>query len=276
MTKIGIALGGGGVRGLAHILALETLDECGIKPAAIAGTSMGAIVGALYASGLSGTDIHAGINRHIIRKGDDLKNILAKKSDLLKWLKLATPTLRRGGFLSADNALQYLLELIEVRTFEELKTPLRVVATDFWSGDTVTFDSGELLPALKASMAIPGVFPPVEIDRRVLVDGGIANNLPYDLLPPECDQTIAVDVAPTRVPQKKEAVPGLLDAVLGTFDILLENADRQRLKTTPPTIYLKPEITGVRTLDFDMIEEVFEQATPAMSGFHQRLLSHQT
>ena len=275
MTKTGIALGGGGVRGLAHILALETLDDCGIKPAAITGTSMGAIIGALYASGLSGQEIHAGINRHIIRKGDDLKNILAKKSDLLKWLKLATPTLRRGGFLNADSALHYLLELIEVRTFEELEIPLYVVATDYWSGEAVVFDSGELLPALKASMAIPGVFPPVEIDGRVLVDGGIANNLPYDLLPGDCKTTIAVDVAPTRKPQEKESVPGLLDAVLGTFDILLENADRQRLAKSPPSIYLKPEIVGVRTLDFDMIEEVFEQATPAMASFQQELLSHQ-
>ncbi|MDM3870551.1 patatin-like phospholipase family protein [Porticoccus sp. W117] len=271
MAKTGIALGGGGVRGLAHILALETLDKCGIKPAAIAGASMGAIIGALYASGLSGEDIHAGVNRHIIRKGDDLKNILAKKTDLLKWLKLATPTLRRGGFLNADGALHYLLDLIEVRTFEELKIPLTVVATDYWSGEVVEFRSGELLPALKASMAIPGVFPPVEIDGRVLVDGGIANNLPYDLLPPECDCTVAVDVAPTRVPQEKEAVPGLLDAVLGTFDILLENADRQRLAKSPPSVYLKPKIVGVRTLDFDMIEEVFEQAAPAMAEFEDKL-----
>ncbi|MCV6627800.1 MAG: patatin-like phospholipase family protein, partial [Cellvibrionaceae bacterium] len=69
MKQVGLALGGGGVRGLAHILALEALDDCGVKPAAITGTSMGAIIGALYASGLSGAEIHAGVNRHIIRKG---------------------------------------------------------------------------------------------------------------------------------------------------------------------------------------------------------------
>ncbi|MCV6604669.1 MAG: patatin-like phospholipase family protein, partial [Porticoccaceae bacterium] len=181
--------------------------------------------------------------------------------------------LRRGGFLNADGALQYLLELIEVRTFEELKIPLQVVATDYWSGEAVVFDSGELLPALKASMAIPGVFPPVEIDNRVLVDGGIVNNLPYDLLPDFCSQSIAIDVAPTREPESDQPVPGLLDAVLGTFDILLENADRQRLAQSPPSVYLKPQISGVRTLDFDAIESVFEQAAPAMSGFRQQLLT---
>ncbi|UTW44419.1 patatin-like phospholipase family protein [bacterium SCSIO 12696] len=271
MDKVGLALGGGGVRGLAHILALETMDHCSIKPAAIAGTSMGAIIGALYASGLSGEEIHAGVYRHTIRKSDELKSILAKKSDLLKWLKLATPTLRRGGFLNADGALLYLLDLIEVRSFEDLSIPLNVVATDYWSGEAVVFNSGELLPALKASMAIPGVFPPVKIDGRVLVDGGVANNLPYDLLPAHCTKTIALDVAPTRQPPPEKTVPGMLDSVLGMFDILLENADRQRITGSPPSIYLKPEIIGVRTLDFDMIEEVFEQAKPAMAGFEKEL-----
>ena len=274
---IGLALGGGGVRGMAHLLALEALDDCNVQPCAIAGTSMGAIIGALYASGLTGAEIRAGVDRHIIRKSDDFKDILAKKSDLLKWLKLATPTLRRGGFLNADGFLHYLLELIEVRTFEELKIPLSVVATDFWSGEAVVFNSGELLPALKASMAIPGVFAPVTIDDQVLVDGGVANNLPYDIIADHCDFSIAIDVAPTRRPgdkKDKNKVPGMLDSVLGMFDILVEQTVRHRMMVTPPSLYLQPKICGVRTLDFDQIEVVFEQATPAMKKFRQQLKNY--
>ena len=271
MSTIGLALGGGGVRGLAHLLALEALDNCGIKPAAIAGTSMGAIVGALYASGATAAEIRAGVERHIIRKDDDFKDILAKKSDLLKWLKIARPALHRGGFLNADGFLRYLLEQIEVTTFEELQIPLAVVATDFWSGEAVVFDSGELLPALKASMAIPGVFTPVEIGGRVLVDGGVANNLPYDVVARQCEYTIAIDVAPIRQPDNNKLVPGMLDSVLGMFDMLVEQSVANRMAKSPPSLYVHPEIAGVRTLDFDRIESVFEQSRPAMTHFQQQL-----
>lgn len=273
MNNIGLALGGGGVRGMAHLLALEELDKLSIRPAAIAGTSMGALVGAVYASGLTGKEIRSGVERHIIRKDDQLKDILQKKSDLFKWLTFAKPTLKRGGFLSANGIIGYLMKQIEATTFEELEIPLSIVATDFWSGEQVIFDSGELLPALTASMAIPGIFAPVEFEDRVLVDGGLVNNLPYDILAKTCDYTIAIDVAPTRKPNSDRPVPNILDAALGMFDLMLEKAVEQKMELSPPNLYFRPELVGIRTLDFDEIETVFEQAAPNMNRFKEQLIS---
>lgn len=271
MTKrIGVALGGGGVRGLAHVLALETIDAAGIRPAAVAGTSMGAIVGALYAAGHSGADIRAGIRRHLVSRDDGLKEVLAKRADLLKWLKLVSIETGRGGLLRPDGFLAYLFDEIGVTTFEALKLPLRVVATDFWSGEEVVFDSGDLLTAVKASMAIPGVFAPVVRDGRVLVDGGVVNNVPYDTLAGLCERTIAVDVSPARRPRDGE-LPNAVDALVGMFDILADRVTALKMAASPPTLYLRPPIERVQPLEFEKIERVFAQAAPCMAGFRAEL-----
>jgi NTE family protein len=258
-------MGGGGVRGMAHVPALEVIDDCGIRPTAVSGTSMGAIVGALYASGMSGKAIRTIVDEHIVGKDDDFKEVLSKAPKLLKWMNVVSPEFRRGGMLKADGFLRYLIEQIGFETFEELEIPLYVVTTDFWSGEPAVISSGELLPAIKASMAIPGVFAPVVIDEAVLVDGGVANNLPYDVISDLCDITIAIDVAPTRRPRKKQ-IPNVLDSVLGMFDMMVENAVADKIERLPPTVYCRPEILGVRTLDFDHIEDVYEMAKPAVSA----------
>jgi NTE family protein len=263
MKRIGVALGGGGARGLAHILALEAVDEAGIVPSVIAGTSMGAIVGALYASGHSGEEIHQGFARHIIRKNDKLRDILDRRAELLKWLKSVKPELRGGGILRPDGFLRYLLDEIRAETFEELKIPLRIVATDFWSGREVIFSAGALMPAIQASMAIPGIFSPVVIDGRVLVDGGLVNNVPYDLLSSDCDCTVAIDVAAVRTPEENR-VPGVLDSIFGMFDLLIERSVEAKLAVSPPTIYIRPGLSNIRVLDFNKHEEVFRQSAPAM------------
>ena len=180
--KIGLALGGGGVRGLAHIPILETLDDFGIKPSIIAGTSMGAIIGALYASGMSGKEIRERISRHLILKDDTWRDIIAKKSDLLKLVTAFSAEFPRGGFINTQGFFEYLFSEIKKRTFEELEVPLLVIAADYWTAEEIVFETDALLPALQASMAVPGVFAPVSIGGRVLVDGGVVNLVPYDHL----------------------------------------------------------------------------------------------
>lgn len=268
--KIGVALGGGGVRGLAHIPALEVIDDCGIKPAALAGTSMGSIVGALYAGGLSGREIRALVEDHIITRDDKLADIYRKKAELLKWLSAVRPSLGNRGLLRADGFLHYLLEQIGADQFEDLTIPFSVMAADFYRGAPAVFDQGPLLPAIRASMSIPGVFVPVELDGRVLVDGGVVNNLPYDLLWKDCDIVIAIDVAPTRDPNEND-VPNLIDATLGMFDILVDRVTDAMREERPPTLYVRPTLIGIRTLEFDKIDDVLEQAQPAMEDLRDRL-----
>ncbi|MHC1745106.1 MAG: patatin-like phospholipase family protein [Syntrophobacteraceae bacterium] len=270
MMKVGVALGGGGVRGLAHVLVLEALDELGIRPGVIAGTSMGAAIGALYASGMPGRDIRDRIEHHVILKGDKWRDVMEKKGDLLRWVHAFRANFSRGGLLNAKGFIRYLFDEIRVTSFEELDIPLLVVAADYWSAEQVVFDQGELKPAIQASMAVPGVFAPVAIEDRVLIDGGIINLVPYDLIVDECDFTIAVNVSRVRTPGRHD-IPGALESVLGTFDIMQTAALMDKMKRRPPDIYVRFEIQGVRMLEIGKIRTVFEQATPIVEQFKEAL-----
>ncbi len=266
---IGLALGGGGVRGLAHIPVLETLDELGLKPAVIAGTSMGAIIGALYASGMSGGQIRKLVKSHTISKDDTWREVLEKKTELLMWVDSFVPGWGKGGLVSADRFFGYLFDEIRKRTFEELEIPLLVVAADFWEAREVVFERGELLPAIQASMAVPGIFTPVSFEGKVLVDGGAVNLVPYDHLIDRCDLTIAVNVGRNRDTDKKE-IPSVIESILGAFDIMQSAVLAQKMKYRAPDVYLRPRIEDVRMLDFGKMDEIFNQAAPV-----KELLKHQ-
>ncbi|MGD0382862.1 MAG: patatin-like phospholipase family protein [Thermoguttaceae bacterium] len=268
--KIGLALGGGGVRGLAHIPVLETLDDLGISPDIIAGTSMGAIIGALYASGMSGKEIRERVSRILISKDDTWRDIVAKKSDLVKLVKAFSAEMPRGGFINTQGFFEYLFHEIKKRTFEELEIPLLVIAADYWKAEEVVFEKGDLLPALQASMAVPGVFAPVSVANKVLVDGGVVNLVPYDRLLERADFTIAVDVSKVRNPGKNE-IPGALESVLGAFNIMQASALAEKMKIRKPDIYVQMEIHDVRMLDFNKTDEVFRQAVPAIALLRKQL-----
>jgi NTE family protein len=270
VMKIGLALGGGGVRGFAHIPILEILDDFGFKPSIIAGTSMGAIIGALYASGISGKEIRELISKHLILKDDTWRDIVAKKGNLLKLVRAFSTEFERGGFIGTQGFFEYLLGEVKKQTFEELEVPLLVIAADYWTAEEIVFETGDLLPALQASVAVPGVFTPVSIGGRVLVDGGVVNLVPYDHLFERADVTIAVDVSKTRNPGK-HVIPGALESVLGAFDIMQASALAEKMKHRKPDIYVRPEIQDIRMLDFGKIEEVFLQATPAVDWLRKQL-----
>ena len=263
MTKIGLALGGGGVRGLAHISVLEVLDDLDCKPSVIAGTSMGAIIGALYAPGMSGKDIKYLVRQHIISKDDRLRDVIDKRADILKWASAFAPAHASGGLIRADKFYNRLFGEISKTTFEELEIPLIVIATDYWTAEEVVFKTGELLPAIKASAAIPVVFTPVSIGGRILVDGGVVNVVPYEHVMNLCDVTIAVDVSGTPTTHKHE-IPTLIESALGTVRIMQTASLAAKMKCMQPDIFVHPDIHNVKLLDFNKVEDVFQQAEPAM------------
>lgn len=258
------------MRGLAHVSVLEVLDEMGCKPSVIAGTSMGAIVGALYASGIPGKEIKSLVRQHVILKDDKLRNVIDKRADILKWVSVLSPEHTRGGLVKADKFYNRLFGEVIKDTFEELEIPLIVVATDYWTAEEVVFKTGELLPAIKASTAIPAVFPPVLIGGKVLVDGGVVNVVPYEHIVNLCDVTIAVDVSGTYTPGKYK-VPGVIESVLGSFRIMQTANLAAKMKIIQPDIMLHPEIHNVKLLDFHKVEEVFEQSEPAMEELREKL-----
>ncbi|NNJ98598.1 MAG: patatin-like phospholipase family protein, partial [Gammaproteobacteria bacterium] len=186
MKKLGIALGGGGAKGVAHVLMLEVLEEIGWQPYCISGTSIGAIVGALYASGNSAKALRDDLtSASFSENGSFIDDIFNK--DLSRWWDMLDLDFGGKGLLDAREFLARLHSKLNVSSFEELAIPLRIVAADFWQREQIVFESGPLLPAVHASMALPGVFQPVQIDGRVLIDGGVVNPVPFDVLPEECD-----------------------------------------------------------------------------------------
>ena len=269
MKKIGLALGGGGAKGLAHIPILETLDEMGVRPHVIAGTSIGAIMGALYASGISGADIRKGVAKLLISKNDSLKEVLTRK-ELLRWFDFIDPDFGRGGLFKGERFLRYLFDLTQKTTFEELEIPLKIVATDYWTSEEVVLESGDLISAVKASMSLPGIFTPVERDGLILIDGGGVNPVPYGLLMEECDVVVAIDVLGKRMPGKHK-MPWKFDAVISTFQIMQESIVSEKLARAKPDVYIKPEIDNVEILEFFKVDKIYEQTKPAQAQLRDEL-----
>lgn len=266
--RLGLALGGGGARGLAHIQVLETLDDLGLRPHRIAGTSIGAVLGALYASGLSGKEIRSLVDDLLLRKIEKFSDVFTRK-DLLKWVEMIDPGFHRGALLKGEKIIRFLSESMECSAFEELSIPLRVVAADFYTGEQMVFQSGDLLDPVRASMAVPGVFAAVKHEGSLLMDGGLVNPLPYNLLQKECDFILAVDVSGSL--EKEATRPDFFDAVLGSFEILQSALVAEQLRRCPPDIYLKPDLRGIRMLEFHKAEQIFEQSAPIRNQLRTKL-----
>ncbi|MFC5050028.1 patatin-like phospholipase family protein [Rubritalea spongiae] len=270
--KIGLALGGGGVRGLAHISLLRVLEEEGIVPTAISGSSMGALVGACIACGRNSEQLRNQVENHVFLPEKGISEFWRKGKDLSQWLKFFRPTIEKGAFLSADGFLSFLLQDLETTNFEELLTPFYAVAADFQTCNKVVFSEGPLLPALKASMAIPGVFEPVRHQGRLLVDGGVADNVPWSTLDASCDAVIAIDVAGTN--EDTELEPDAISTFVSIFQRMIARQTIQRRAIDPPVLYFKPKLSNIRGLDFARIPEVFAQAEAETERFRAELKRH--
>ena len=175
--KLGLALSGGGAKGFAHCGALKALEEFGLKPDIISGTSAGAIVGALYASGNDPVDISR------MFMGKEFSN----------FVKMMIP---KSGFFDHSPFMDFLNEYLKVKTFEELNIPLHVVASDLDNGKSIVFNTGEIAPRVLASCCLPIVLSPVVIDGVNYVDGGIFRNFPVVPIRDLCDQVIGINVSP--------------------------------------------------------------------------------
>lgn len=269
-ARIGIALGGGGVRGLAAVPILKMLDDLGVEVTHVAGTSMGAILGALYALGLSGEEIESRVRDHIVLKGEGIRSVYQKRKYLLKWLRVFGVTTERGGILSADGAFKHLFKEISEKEFSDCKRKFTAVATDYWTGEEVVLTEGALLPAVKASMALPGIFHSIKMDDYLLLDGGLVNNVPYDKIQGEVDFCIAVDVMEPPHAEGDKA-PSAYETLLGAVDILQVNALKLRLEITRPDILVEPDIDQVRILDFPKIEYVLKRGEVAAQNLREQI-----
>lgn len=201
--SFGLVLSGGGVRGVAHIGALMALEEAGIKPDVISGTSAGAIIGSFYASGMPANDIWE----------------VVKHSG---WFKIVKPAIPVKGFMTLQYLRQLLKEHILSDSFEKLQIPLNVVATDLNSGCARVFNSGKLFDRVIASSAVPLMFEPVNEDDTVLIDGGLVLNLPVSPIRDNCDFILGINLVP-KVTATKAELNGLVKIAARCFDIAIIN-----------------------------------------------------
>jgi NTE family protein len=267
---IALALGGGGARGLAHILMLEVLDELGLKPKVIAGTSIGALFGAAYASGLSARLIRAHTEEVLSQRVGFARALLAARSEPVLRLLNILPV--RSSLLSPELLLDQVLPSKVAPDFAHLAIPFKVVATDFYAQEQVIFESGDLRRAVAASIALPALFTPVKLNHRLLMDGGLVNPLPFDLLEGQADLTVAVDVtgASSGEPGKRPQ-PTVLAALVSASQILQRSVVREKLKASRPDVYIDVDVDHFHVLEFHRFKEILAAAQPAKDQLKRQL-----
>jgi NTE family protein len=250
-----VAFGGGGARGLAHIHVIETLDELGIRPVAISGSSIGAIMGAGMAAGMTGRDI-----RHYAA------SILGRRAEVASRMWRARPgtfaEALQGGFrvgqFNVERVLKVFLPDAIPDRFENLKIPLKVTATDFYGHKMAVFEKGDLFSALGASAAIPAVFSPVRRGGVLLIDGGIYNPVPFDLVTGLADIVIAIDVVGAPEEGGRTRLTAI-DMMFGATQLMMQSIIAGKLEHAQPDILLRPPVSRFRVLDFMKVESVLSQ-----------------
>ena len=260
MAQIGLVLGGGGARGYAHIGALKALEERRIETVAIAACSMGGIVGAMYGAGISADEM------------------LAQARDF-KFTELLDIGDREA--LNRGRRLEKTLRRYLAASFADLRIPLKLTACDIQQGVLVVFDRGNLLDAVRATISLPGVFPPARVEDRILLDGGLINNLPVDIIRTMTHEpVIAVDVAAPAnreldfeehgswwesLTQHALSRPLILEILMKSYDIPQRMLTDVRLALNPPDILVRPPIDpDIRVQDFDDWQQPYEAGYEAM------------
>ncbi|MBL8588700.1 MAG: patatin-like phospholipase family protein [Methylobacteriaceae bacterium] len=264
--RIGLALGAGGARGFAHVVVLEILDELGLKPAAISGASMGAIVAAPYAAGLSGRDLRAYVLAMMRDRARAMATALQARAARGQWFSgFGNPVLIDG-----ERFLDLFWPADVPETFEALRIPLKVVATDFFARSPVVFEAGPLTPAVAGSMAIPGLVKPVEAGGVALIDGGAVDPLPYDCLFERCDVVVACDVIGGPVGERRGA-PTPFETMFAAAQIMQAAIVREKLAARAPHALLRPPVDAVRALDFFRAAQIFRACDEARDAMKRAI-----
>jgi len=236
---------------------LEVFDELGIRPAAISGTSVGAIFAAAYASGIPAREIRNLFDSNFELKSSNRFRFLDGRK-LMRIARLLDPDLSGAGLIKGKKISRFLYEIMNVEYFRDLKIPLTVIATDFGDSSEVVIREGPLIPAVKASMSVPGVFAPVYHMGRLLVDGACVNPVPWDRLE-DCDVRIGVNVLGGPPPKNRKRSPKAAKLVLGSFEVMQRNILGLKLRYNPPDLLLNPPLEDLGILYFRSVESIYNR-----------------
>ena len=268
MKRVALALGAGGARGLSHIAVFEALDELGVRPVAIAGSSIGAVAGAVYAAGMNGK----ALRRYVI-------DLAHNRAEVWRRLMLARAgtigDMFSGDFtaavrLDAEKLVAQFLPDLVPDDFGALGIPLAVVASDLYGRREVALAAGPLRPALAASIALPTIMRPVVFGERVLIDGGATNPLPFDLLRGRADIIVAVDISGSPTEERKD-VPNTIESLYATVLVMTSAIINEKLKHEAPDLLVQPNVGTFRLLDFFQASAILRVAEAAKTDIKTKL-----
>lgn len=252
--KLGLALGGGAARGLAHLGVLKALEDAGVRADYVCGTSAGSIVASLYAGGYTWEEI-------------------SEVQRALDWGDFVQPVFPRMGLVRADKLEKRLEDLLGDRTIEALDIPFRAVTVDLVKGEQFVIDSGPVAPAVRASCSIPGIFEPVEIDGRVLVDGGVLNDVPIDVcLDMGADYVVAVDLNSDVV--QNRAPDNIFNVLMFSFAVMTRGCrHNHEVESSRNVRVIAPDLADFNYYNLKRLDELMQRGEDAMRRAMPELLA---
>ncbi|MEX0859753.1 MAG: patatin-like phospholipase family protein [Cucumibacter sp.] len=265
--RIGVAMGSGSARGLTLVPYLEAIDELGIRPSVIAGSSIGAFIGAGWAGGMTGREIR----EHSIEVLGSMNALMGR---LWGTQMTGLKNFFREGIPMQFDAERVIRAFSPARfpaTFEDLEVPLFVVATDFRSWHQIVFHTGPLAEAVAGSIAIPSFFKPVQYGHRLLVDGGVVNPLPLDAVAPGSDFLIALDVNGDPSDHDPARLPTPLDVGFGAAQIMMHVLITNTIAAHPPDVYVRTPVRGFGAFEYWRIREMLAASDADKDRFKREL-----
>ena len=268
MKTFALALGGGGARGLAHIAVAEALDEMGVRPVAIAGTSIGAIIGAGYAAGMTGREMRRYAIHMAHNRADVMRRMMRARAGKLR--DIFGGGLGDATRLDAELLCEQFLPQELPQEFSGLDIPLTVVASDLFRRQEVVFSQGSLRRALAASISLPTIMRPVEHDGQVLVDGGATNPLPFEHLRGLADVIVAIEIS-GPVSSDKRDVPNALECLYATVLVMTHSIVQEKIRHGAPDLLLQPNVGSFRALGFLQASAILRAADPVKTEVKEKL-----
>lgn len=264
--RIGVALGGGSARGMSHIPFIEAMDEMGLRPSVISGTSIGALIGAGWANGMTGAELRE-------HSFDVLGTMRVIASRLWDAQVRNIGNFFAKGFsvqLDAERIVEAFLPDDFPLEFSELQTPLYVVATDFQSWHQAVFGAGPLRMAIAGSIAIPSLFRPVPFANHFLVDGGVVNPLPLDQAA-DSDILVGIDVNgdPSETQARANHTP--IDVWFGSAQIMMHSLTAHMMAAYPPDVYIRPRLSAFGAMEFWRVREIVAHVEADKDNFKRQL-----
>jgi NTE family protein len=263
-----LALGGGGARGLAHIAVLEALDEMGRRPAAIAGTSSGALIGAAYAAGMTAKEIRRFVIRLAHNRAEVFRRLIATRAGI--FANLFSVGFGSATLVDPEKFCEQFLPDEVPDDFGELEIPLTIIATDLYRRQQAAFSSGALRPALAASIALPTVMRPVVITKRILVDGGATNPLPFEELRGRADVVVAVDISGAPTDERRD-IPNPWECLFATLLVMANAITAEKVKRGAPELIVRPNVGAFRALDFLQASAILRASEPVKAELKEKL-----